>query len=104
MSRSFPLICPRRLTGGRALTGTAVHRKLHAATGAKSDPVAAAHARHRAPDLDRRTMVINQARAHAHVWLDHAPGALARTKGLASLTALLDNAQLGAHIHQALPR
>jgi transposase len=128
----------RRLADGLLLAGqevvwvpsrlTAAHRKLHAATGAKSDPIdaiAAAHAAIAAPDLDRhrideqvrelrvladyradiikrRTMVINQLKAHAHVWLDHSPGDLARAKGLASLTALLDTTRLGAHVHQAL--
>jgi transposase len=128
----------RRLADGLLLAGqevvwvparlTAAHRKLHAATGAKSDPIdatAAAHAAIATPDLDRhridehvrelrvlvdyradvikrRTMVINQVKAHAHVWLGHTPGDLARIKGLTSLTALLDSAQLGAHVRQAL--
>ena len=99
----------RRLADGLLLAGhevvwvpsrlTAAHRKLHAATGAKSDSIdaaAAAHAAIATPDLDRhridehvrelrvlvdyradlikrRTMVINQLKAQLHVWLDHTP-------------------------------
>lgn len=107
---------------------TAAHRKLHAATGTKSDPVdaaAAAHAALATPGLDRhridervrelrvlvdyradlikrRTMMINQLKAQLHVWLDHTPGDLARPKGLDAVTALLDAASLGAHVRQAL--
>jgi transposase len=107
---------------------TAAHRTLHAATGSKSDPLdaaAAAHAAIATPGLDRhridervrelrvlvdyradlvkrRTMVINQLKAQLHVWLNHTPGDLARAKGLTSLTVLLDTAQLGTHVHQAL--
>jgi transposase len=128
----------RRLADGLLLAGhevvwvpsrlTAAHRKLHAATGAKSDSVdatAAAHAAIATPDLDRhridehvrelrvlvdyradlikrRTMVINQLKAQVHVWLDHTPGDLARTKSLTSLTELLHAAQLGTHIRRAL--
>src|SRR4051812_48202586 len=99
---------------------TAAHRKLHAATDSKSDPVdaaAAAHAAIATPGLGRnridervrelrvlvdycadlvkrRTMVINQLKAHLHVWLDHTPGDLARAKSLMSLTALLDTSQI----------
>lgn len=128
----------RRLADGLLLAGhevvwiparlTAAHRKLHAATGAKSDPVdatAAAHAAIATPNLDRhridervrelrvlvdyradlikrRTMVINQLKVHLHVWLDHTPADLARPKGLTSLTALLEAAPLSTHIHQVL--
>ncbi|WP_165968545.1 hypothetical protein [Saccharopolyspora elongata] len=55
---------------------TAAHRKLHAATGAKSDPVdaaAAAHAAIATPGLDRHRGAVVTAdalhatRAHAHV-------------------------------------
>ncbi|MDR7302781.1 transposase [Haloactinomyces albus] len=107
---------------------TAAHRKLHAATGAKSDPVdaaAAAHAAMATPNLDRhridepvrelrvlvdyradlikrRTMVINQLKAHLHVWLDHTPADLARPKALTSLTALLETTPLSTHIRQVL--
>lgn len=107
---------------------TAAHRKLHAATGTKSDPVdaaAAAHAALATPGLDRhridervrelrvlvdyradlikrRTMMINQLKAQLHVWLDHTPGDLARPKGMDAVTALLDAASLGAHVRQAL--
>jgi transposase len=128
----------RRLADGLLLAGhevvwvpsrlTAAHRKLHAATGAKSDPVdaaAAAHAAIATPDLDRhridehvrelrvlvdyradlvkrRTMIINQLKAQLHVWLDHTPGDLARAKSLTTLSALLHTAQLGTHIRRAL--
>jgi transposase len=128
----------RRLADGLLLAGhevvwvpsrlTAAHRKLHAATGSKSDPIdaaAAAHAAIATPGLDRhridervrelrvlvdyradlvkrRTMVINQLKAQVHVWLNHTPGDLARRKGLTSLTALLNAAQLGTHVRQAL--
>lgn len=108
---------------------TAAHRKLHAATGAKSDVVdatAAAHAAIATPALDRhrideqvrelrvlvdyrsdlikrRTMIINQLKAQLHVWLNHTPGDLARAKNLASLAALLQaTAQLGRHARRAL--
>ncbi|WP_433208678.1 IS110 family transposase [Nocardia sp. CA-107356] len=107
---------------------TAAHRKLYAATGSKSDPVdatAAAHAAIATPGLDRhridervrelrvlvdyrsdivkrRTMAINQLKAHVHVWLDHTPGDLARGKTLTALTVLLNSARLGIHVHQAL--
>ncbi|WP_228714336.1 IS110 family RNA-guided transposase [Prauserella endophytica] len=128
----------RRLADGLLLAGqevvwvparlTAAHRKLHATTGTKSDPVdaaAAAHAALATPGLDRhridervrelrvlvdyradlikrRTMMINQLKAQLHVWLDHTPGDLARPKGLDAVTALLDAASLGAHVRQAL--
>lgn len=128
----------RRLADGLLLAGhevvwvptrlAAAHRKLHAATGAKSDAVdaaAAAHAAIATPDLDRhridehvrelrvlvdyradlikrRTMVINQLKAQLHVWLDHTPGDLARPKGLALLATLLDAARLSGHVRQAL--
>lgn len=107
---------------------TAAHRKLHAPTGSKSDPTdaaAAAHAVIATPGLDRhridehvrelrvlvdyrsdvvkrRTMVINQLKAQLHVWLDHTPGDLTRTKALTTLTARLDTAPLGTHVHQVL--
>jgi transposase len=106
----------------------AAHRKLHAATGAKSDPVdatAVAHAAIATPGLDRhridervrelrvlvdlradlvkrRTVVINQIKAHTHLWLDHTPGDLTRATGLASLTTLLDNSRQGPHVRRAL--
>ena len=77
----------------------AAHRRLHAATGSKSDPIdaaAAAQAAIATPGLDRhridervrelrvlvdyradlvkrRTMAINQLKAQVHVWLDQAP-------------------------------
>ncbi|MEO3810782.1 IS110 family transposase [Sphaerisporangium sp. B11E5] len=128
----------RRLADGLLLAGhevvwvptrlTAAHRKLHAATGAKSDPVdavAAAHAAIATPDLarhridehirelrvlvdyrtdliKRRTMLINQLKAQFHVWLDHTPGDLTRPKSLDSLTSLLNTAQLGAHVRRVL--
>lgn len=128
----------RRLADGLLLAGhevvwvpsrlTAAHRKLHAASGSKSDPTdaaAAAHAVIATPDLDRhridehvrelrvlvdyrsdvvkrRTMVINQLKAQLHVWLDHTPGDLSRTKALTALTARLDAASLSIHIRQAI--
>jgi transposase len=128
----------RRLADGLLLAGhevvwvptrlAAAHRKLHAATGAKSDPVdaaAAAHAAIATPGLDRhridervrelrvlvdyrtdlikrRTMVINQLKAQLHVWLDHTPADLTRPKHLTSLTAILITAGLGTHVRQAL--
>ena len=128
----------RRLADGLLLAGhevvwvpsrlTAAHRKLHAATGSKSDPTdaaAAAHAVIATPGLDRhridehvrelrvlvdyrsdvvkrRTMVINQLKAQLHVWLDHTPGDLSRTKALTTLTERLETAPLGTHIRQAL--
>ena len=53
--------------------------------------------------LKRRTMVINQLKAQPHVWLDHTPGDLSRTKAaLTTLTAPLDTAPLSIHIRQAL--
>jgi transposase len=128
----------RRLADGLLLAGhevvwvptrlAAAHRRLHAATGAKSDVVdatASAHAAIATPGLDRhridervrelrvlvdyradlikrRTMVINQLKAQLHVWLDHTPGSLTRPKHLTALTELLDKAQLGTHVRQAL--
>ena len=127
----------RRLADGLLLAGqevvwvpsrlTAAHRKLHAATGAKSDPVAtaAAHAAIATPDLDRhridehvrelrvlvdyradlikrRTMVINQLKAQLHVWLDHTPQDLTRAKNLAMVTTLTSTAQLSPHVRRAL--
>jgi transposase len=106
----------------------AAHRKLHAATGAKSDPVdaaAVAHAAIASPGLDRhridehvrelrvlvdaradlvkrRTMVINQVKAQVHVWLDHTPGDLTRPAGIAALTAVLDAASVGTHVRRAI--
>jgi transposase len=126
----------RRLADGLLVAGhevvwvpsrlTAAHRKLHAATGAKSDSVdaaAAAHAAIATPDLarhridehvrelrvlvdyradlvKRRTMVINQLKAQLHVWLDQTPGDLTRAKSLTSLTGLLHAAQLGSHVRR----
>ncbi|MFI6603478.1 transposase [Nonomuraea sp. NPDC050536] len=108
---------------------TAAHRRLHAATGAKSDPVdaaAAAHAaiatpelaRHRIDEhvrelrvlvdyrtdlIKRRTTLINQLKAQLHLWLDHTPGDLARPKGTDALACLLAAAShLGAHVRRVL--
>ena len=106
----------------------AAHRKLHAATGSKSDPVdatAVAHAAIATPGLDhhriddrvrelrvlvdlradlvrRRTMVINQVKAYTHLWLDHTPGDLTRAPGLTSLTTLLDTSRTSHHVHRVL--
>lgn len=128
----------RRLADGLLIAGQEVvwvptrlmmaHRKLHAATGAKSDPVdaaAAAHAAIATPELDRhridervrelrvlvdhradlvkrRTMVINQLKAQLHLWLDHTPGDLTRTKTGASVMALITDASLRPHVRQTL--
>jgi len=128
----------RRLADGLLLAGQEVvwvptrlmvaHRKLHAATGAKSDPVDAAAAAfaaiatpeldrhridervrelrvlvdHRADLVKRRTMVINQLKAQLHVWLDHTPGDLLRAKTLASATTLVTDVMLPPHVRQTL--
>jgi transposase len=128
----------RRLADGLLLAGqevvwvpsrlTAAHRKLHAATGSKSDAIdamAAAHAAIATPDLTRhhidervrelrvltdyrsdlvkrRTTMMNQLKAQSHLWLDHTPGDLARTKALATLTARLAAAQVGTHIRHVI--
>jgi transposase len=128
----------RRLADGLLLSGqevvwvparlAAAHRRLHAATGSKSDPAdaaAAAHAAMAMPELDRhriderarelrvlvdyrddvvkrRTMAINQLKAQAHLWLDDTPGDLTRAKALSPLTALADGAPLGRHVRQVL--
>ncbi|MFI6903924.1 IS110 family transposase [Nonomuraea sp. NPDC050394] len=128
----------RRLADGLLLAGhevvwvptrlTAAHRRLHAATGAKSDPVdatAAAHAAIATPDLarhridehvrelrvlvdyrtdliKRRTNLINQLKAQLHLWLDHTPGDLARPKGTDALRSLVTAASLGSHVRQVL--
>ena len=106
----------------------AAHRRLHAATGSKSDPAdaaAAARAAMAMPELDRhridervrelralvdyrddvvkrRTMAINQLKAQAHLWLDRTPGDLTQAKALSELTALADGARLGRHVRQVL--
>jgi transposase len=128
----------RRLADGLLLTGhdvvwvptrlMAAHRKLHAATGSKSDPVdaaAVAHAAIATPGLDRhridervrelrvlvdsradlvrrRTMVINQTKAYTHLWLDHTPGDLTRRPGMTSLTTLVDTTDMSAHVRRVL--
>lgn len=128
----------RRLADGLLLAGqevvwvparlAAAHRKLHAATGAKSDPIdatAVAHAVIATPGLDRhridervrelrmvvdyrsdlvkrRTMVINQLKAQLHLWLDHTPGDLLRNKALTSLIERLDSATLRPHVRHTL--
>ena len=128
----------RRLADGLLLAGHEVvwvptrlmvaHRKLHATTGAKSDPVDAAAAafaaiatpeldRHRIDDrvrelrvlvdhcsdlVKRRTMVINQLKAQLHLWLDHTPGDLLRAKTVASATTLVTDASLPSHVRQTL--
>ncbi|WP_455771909.1 IS110 family transposase [Streptomyces malaysiensis] len=106
----------------------AAHRKLHAATGSKSDPVdaaAVAHAALATPGLDRhridervrelrvlvdlradlvrrRTMLINQIKAYTHLWLDHTPGDLTRAPGMTALTMFLDTSNLGQHVRRGL--
>ncbi|MET8421549.1 IS110 family transposase [Streptomyces sp. NPDC005134] len=128
----------RRLADGLLLAGhevvwvptrlMAAHRKLHAATGSKSDPVdatAVAHASVATPGLDRhridervrelrvlvdlradlvrrRTMVINQVKAYTHLWLDHTPGDLTRRPGMTSLTMLLENTETSTHVRRVL--
>lgn len=128
----------RRLADGLLLAGqevvwvptrlTAAHRRLHAATGSKSDPAdatAAAHAAMAMPELDRhridervrelralvdyrddlvkrRTMAINQLKAQSHLWLGHTPGDLTRAKALSGLAALADAAPLGRHVRRVL--
>jgi hypothetical protein len=106
----------------------AAHRRLHAATGSKSDAIdaiAAAHAAIATPDLTRhhidervrelrvltdyradlvkrRTMMINQLKAQSHLWLDHTPGDLARAKVVAALTARPEAAEMGIHVRQVI--
>ena len=128
----------RRLADGLLLAGqevvwvpsrlTAAHRKLHAATGAKSDPIdaiAAAHAAMATPGLDRhridervrelrvlvdyradlvkrRSMVINQLKAQLHLWLGHTPADLTRARHLATVTARTSTARLSPHVRRAL--
>jgi transposase len=128
----------RRLADGLLLAGqevvwvpsrlAAAHRKLHEATGAKSDPIdAAAVARaaiakpgldrhridqqvrelrvlvdYRADLVKRRTMAINQIKAQLNIWLGHTPGDLTRARNLTSLTTLMRTEQLGSHVRQAL--
>lgn len=128
----------RRMADGLLLAGhevvwvptrlTAAHRKLHAATGSKSDLVdalAAAHAAIANPGLDRhriderirelrvlvdyradlvkrRAMAMNQLKSHAHTWLDLTPGDLSRTKVLAALTADLHAIEVNSHVRNAL--
>lgn len=104
------------------------HRRLHAATGSKSDAIDATaiaraaiatpnpdrhriddHVRqlrilvdYRSDNVKRRTMAINQLKAHVHIWIDHTPGDLARAKALTDLTTRLDTAGLGSHVHRVL--
>lgn len=128
----------RRLADGLLLAGQEVvwvptrlmmaHRKLRAATGAKSDPVdaaATACAAIAAPELDRhcidervrelrllvdrrshlvkrRTMVINQLKAQLHLWLDHTPGDLLRAKTVASVRELVAPSSLRPLVRQTL--
>jgi transposase len=128
----------RRLADGLLIAGhevvwvparlAAAHRRLHEATGAKSDPIdAAAVARaaiatpgldrhridervrelsvlvdYRADLVKRRTMAINQLKAQVHLWLDHTPGDLTRARNVNALAALISAAQLSPHVRQAL--
>lgn len=128
----------RRLADGLLLAGhevvwvpswlTAAHRKLHAATGSKSDTVdatAVAHAAIATPDLDRhridervrelrvlvdyrsdsvkrRTVVINQLKAQLHLWLDYTPGDLSRSTVLSTLDSRLAAETLGDHVRHVL--
>lgn len=107
---------------------TVAHRKLHATTGAKSDvidAIAAAHAAIATPSLSRhqidervrelrvlsdyrsdlvkrRTTLINQIKANAHLWLDYTPGDLARAKTITLLSARLDAASMSVHVRHVL--
>jgi transposase len=128
----------RQLADGLLLAGqevvwvparlAAAHRRLHEATGAKSDPIdAAAVARaaiatpgldrhridervrelrvlvdYRADLVKRRTMAINQLKAQVHLWLDQAPGDLTRARNVNTLATLISTAQLSPHVRQAL--
>lgn len=128
----------RQLADGLLLAGqevvwvparlAAAHRRLHEATGAKSDPIdAAAVARaaiatpgldrhridervrelrvlvdYRADLVKRRTMAINQLKAQVHLWLDQTPGDLTRARNLTALATLISAAQLRPHVRQAL--
>jgi transposase len=128
----------RRLADGVLLAGQEVvwvptrlmvaHRKLHAATGSKSDPLdaaAVAYAAIATPSLDRhriddhirelrmiidyradlvrrRTTVINQLKAQLHLWLDHTPGNLIRARTITSVNAALTDAPLRPHVRQTL--
>jgi transposase len=106
----------------------AAQRTLHAPTGAKSDAVdaqAVAHAAMASPTLDRhriddrvrelralvdhrsdlvkrRTSVINQVKAQTHVWLDHTPGDLTRTRTVITAETLVTTSQLPAHVRIVL--
>jgi transposase len=128
----------RQLADGLLLAGqevvwvpaklAAAHRRLHEATGAKSDPIdAAAVARaaiatpgldrhridervrelrvlagYRADLVKRRTMAINQLKAQVHLWLDQTPGDLTRARNVNMLATLISAAQLSPHVRQAL--
>jgi transposase len=128
----------RQLADGLLLAGqevvwvpaklAAAHRRLHEATGAKSDPIdAAAVARaaiatpgldrhridervrelrvlvdYRADLVKRRTMAINQLKAQVHLWLGQTPGDLTRARNVNMLATLISAAQLSPHIRQAL--
>jgi transposase len=124
----------RRLADGLLMAGydvvwvparlTAGHRKLHAATGSKSDAIdaaAVAHAaianpnlaRHRIDDqvrqlrmlvdhrgdvVKRRTMLINQLKAQLNLWCNHTPGDLSRTRTVSAAAAIVHAAQLDTHV------
>lgn len=128
----------RQLADGLLLAGqevvwvparlAAAHRRLHEATGAKSDPIdAAAVARaaiatpgldrhridervrelrvlvdYRADLVKRRTMAINQLKAQVHLWLDQTPGDLTRARNVTVLATLISAAQLSPPVRQAL--
>jgi transposase len=128
----------RQLADGLLLAGqevvwvparlAAAHRRLHEATGAKSDPIdAAAVARaaiakpgldrhridervrelrvlvdYRADLVKRRTMAINQLKAQVHLWLDRTPGDLTRARNVNALATLISAAPLSPRVRQAL--
>jgi hypothetical protein len=52
--------------------------------------------------VKRRTMVINQLKAKLHVWLDHTPGDLTRSRNLTALAALTSTATVTSRVRQAL--
>lgn len=46
--------------------------------------------------------MINQIKAHAHLWLDYTPADQTRTKVISALTARLDAAPVSAHVGHVL--
>jgi transposase len=52
--------------------------------------------------VKRRTTLINQVKANAHLWLDYTPGDLARAKTISLLSARLDAASMSVHVRHVL--